>query len=124
MGTEKKFENEIKAFLDTLPNTWYFKHWAGPYSKVGIPDIIACVNGRFIAIEVKAPHGKPSELQKRTISLIESAKGIAHILYPKDFESFKKDIRKLSMMGSQCKECNHHVNNSCIRDMCWFEDDY
>lgn len=96
MGTEKRFENEIKAFLDTLPNTWYFKHWAGPYSKVGIPDIIACVNGRFVAIEVKAPHGRASELQKRTIRLIESAKGIAHVLYPKDFESFKKDIKRLA----------------------------
>lgn len=95
MAAEKQFENQIKAFLDMLPNTWYFKYWAGPYSKAGIPDIIACINGKFIGIEVKAPNGRPSELQKRSVRLIQESKGIGYILYPKDFESFKNDMRKL-----------------------------
>lgn len=95
MAKEKQFENQIKHFLDTQPKTWHFKHWAGAYSKAGIPDIIACVNGYFVAIEVKAENGKASEIQKRTISKIKGAFGHAYILYPKDFEEFKKDIRKL-----------------------------
>lgn len=94
-GPEKKFENEIKDFLKSLPNTWFFKYWAGPYSKSGIPDIIACVRGQLVAIEVKGPNGKPSELQKRTIKLIKQAWGYAYILYPKDFIQFKKDMREL-----------------------------
>lgn len=92
MAAEKDFENKIKAFLNTLPNTWYFKYWAGPYSKAGIPDIICCSNGCFVAIEVKAPNGKPTELQKRNIELIQESGGQAYILYPKDFESFKNDM--------------------------------
>lgn len=92
MAKEKEFENKVKAFLDTIPYTWYFKHWAGPYSKLGIPDIIGCMNGRFFAIEVKAPNGKPSALQLRVINLIRAARGIGYILYPTDFENFKKDI--------------------------------
>lgn len=95
MAAEKQFENEIKKFLNTLPRTWYFKYWAGPYSKAGIPDIIACVNGRFVAIEVKAENGRPSELQKRTVKLIQESGGLAYILYPKDFESFKKNMKRL-----------------------------
>lgn len=95
MAAEKIFENKIKKFLDSLPYTWHFKVWAGPYSKSGIPDLIACVNGKFVAIEVKGPTGKPSELQKRNIRLIKESKGIAYILYPKDFESFKKDMEEL-----------------------------
>ncbi|MEY8001184.1 VRR-NUC domain-containing protein [Clostridium sp. Mt-5] len=95
MAAEKQFENKIKAFLDMLPNTWYFKYWAGPYSKAGIPDIIACINGKFVGIEVKAPKGRASELQKRTIRLIKKSKGTAYILYPKDFENFKKDMNEL-----------------------------
>lgn len=95
MAAEKVFENQIKKFLDSLPNTWHFKYWAGPYSKSGIPDIIACVNGRFVAIEVKAPNGKPSELQKRNIRLIRDSGGIGYILYPHQFESFKQDMREL-----------------------------
>lgn len=95
MAAEKTFENQIKAFLNTLPNTWYFKYWAGPYSKSGIPDIIACVNGHFVGIEVKAPNGHASELQKRNIKLIHDAKGYASIVYPKDFEKLKQELKDL-----------------------------
>lgn len=92
---EKQFENKIKAFLKTMPNTWYFKHWAGAYSQVGIPDIIACINGRFLGIEVKCENGKAAELQKRNIKLINEAKGIGLILYPKDFDEFKQRMMEL-----------------------------
>ncbi|NFB58009.1 VRR-NUC domain-containing protein [Clostridium botulinum] len=95
MAAEKKFENEIKKFLSELPKTWFFKYWAGPYSKSGIPDIIACVDGHFVGIEVKAPNGKPSELQKRNVRLIQECRGLGYILYPKDFEQFKKDMWEL-----------------------------
>ncbi|BDR67226.1 hypothetical protein K144312032_14540 [Clostridium tetani] len=99
--TEKQFENKIKDFLKSLSQTWFFKYWAGPMSKAGIPDIIACVNGTFVAIEVKAPNGKPSELQKRNIRLIQECEGLAYILYPKDFEPFKKDMYELLEEGDQ-----------------------
>lgn len=95
MAAEKVFENQIKKFLDKLPNTWYFKYWAGPYSKSGIPDIIACVNGHFVALEVKGPTGQASDLQKRNINLIQESKGHACIVYPKDFEKLKKELIKL-----------------------------
>lgn len=95
MAAEKVFENEIKKFLNKLPNTWYFKYWAGPYSKSGIPDIIACVNGHFVAMEVKAENGQASELQKRNIKLIEKSNGVAWIVYPKDFEKLKERLLEL-----------------------------
>jgi len=96
MAGEKLFENKIKAFLDVLPKTWYFKYWAGPYSKSGIPDIIACINGKFIGIEVKADKGHASELQKRNVDLIEKANGIGLIIYPKDFEMLKTLLKAIS----------------------------
>ncbi|MBE6089864.1 MAG: VRR-NUC domain-containing protein [Clostridium beijerinckii] len=95
MAAEKIFENEIKKFLSALPNTWFFKYWAGPYSKSGIPDIVACVNGYFVGIEVKAENGHASELQKRNIKLIQRAKGYGYIVYPKDFEKLKKELMEL-----------------------------
>jgi Holliday junction resolvase len=96
MPKEKEFEKKIKRFLDSLDSeVWYFKHWAGPYSKSGIPDIVACVNNNFVGIEVKAADGKASALQIRNIELIRAAGGIGYILYPKDFEKFKKDMYKL-----------------------------
>lgn len=96
MGAEKVFENEIKKFLEKLPNTWYFKVWSGPYSKSGIPDIIACINGKFVAIEVKAENGHASDLQKRNIRLINQCNGIGYIVYPRDFESLKINLKRIS----------------------------
>lgn len=96
MGAEKVFENEIKKFLEKLPNTWYFKVWSGPYSKSGIPDIIACINGKFVAIEVKAENGHASDLQKRNIRLINQCNGIGYIVYPRDFERIKIDLNRIS----------------------------
>ena len=96
MAAEKIFENEIKKFLNKLPNTWYFKVWSGPYSKSGIPDIIACINGHFVALEVKAENGRASELQKRNIRLINECRGKAYIVYPKDFEELKERLVELS----------------------------
>lgn len=96
IAAEKQFENKIKKFLDSIPSIWHYKNWSGPYSKSGIPDIIACVNGKFVGIEVKAPNGRASELQKRNIRLIRECGGLGYILYPKDFKSFKKDMRELT----------------------------
>lgn len=91
MGQEKLFENKIKKFLSE--NGCYFiKYFANSFTKSGIPDVLACVNGYFVAIEVKAANGKPSELQLYNIEAIKKAGGIAIVLYPKDFEMFKNLI--------------------------------
>jgi len=46
-------------------------------SKAGVPDIIACYKGTFIAIEVKTSTGVVSKLQYAHIRLINNAKGYA-----------------------------------------------
>lgn len=55
---------------------WYTKIWGGGFQKSGIPDILACVNGVLLAVEVKASNGRPSELQKLNISRINKSGGI------------------------------------------------
>lgn len=54
-----------------------------------MPDIIACVNGFMVAIEVKASNGRQSELQKLNVSRINHAGGIAVFLYPEGFAEFQ-----------------------------------
>lgn len=92
MGNEKLFENKVKSFLKEN-GAWSIKYWAGSqFTKSGVPDILSCVNGYFVAIEVKAQNGKPSELQLHTIRKIREAGGFAFVLYPSGFEKFKKLI--------------------------------
>lgn len=91
MAQEKNFENRIKKYLESH-GAWFVKFFANAYTKKGIPDILACVNGYFLAIEVKASNGKPSELQKYHVKKITRSNGCAVVLYPKDFEIFEKII--------------------------------
>lgn len=96
IGAEKNFENRIKTFLEG-EGAWFIKYWAGSqFTKSGVPDILACVNGYFVAIEVKAPNGKPSELQLHTIEKIRDAGGFAFVLYPSGFDEFKQFIHDLN----------------------------
>jgi Holliday junction resolvase len=50
------------------------------YGTAGIPDIIACVNGRFVAFEVKTASGKATKLQEATIRKILNAGGVAAVV--------------------------------------------
>lgn len=96
MAAEKNFENKIKDFLKEQ-GAWFIKYWAGSrFTKDGIPDILACVNSYFVAIEVKASNGVPSELQKYNVRKINNAQGIAVILYPEDWELFQKLVHCLN----------------------------
>lgn len=87
MAAEKQFENKIKQYLKDN-NCWSVKFFANSYTKKGIPDILACVNGYFLGIEVKAPNGIPSELQKHHVKKINESGGFAIILYPKNYDDF------------------------------------
>jgi len=68
----------IKRYLTSLGgDVFYFKEHGGPYGTSGVPDIIACYKGRFLGLEAKLPGGRLTELQKRSISKINRAGGIA-----------------------------------------------
>lgn len=77
---EKAIENKIKQYLKTVEDLYFFKEHGGLYGTAGVPDIICCYKGRFIALEVKAPDGKATALQNATIRRIIGAGGIARIV--------------------------------------------
>ena len=89
VGSEKNFENKVKDFLKEK-NCWFLKTWSNGVQRSGVPDILACFGGHFLGIELKAPNGKPSELQIYNLGEIHKSGGYAILLYPKDFELFKK----------------------------------
>lgn len=95
IAQEKRFENKIKRYLESR-GAWFVKFFANAYTPKGIPDILACVNGYFVGIEVKAPNGKPSEIQIFNIRKINDAGGFAFILYPSKFNEFKEFIDGLT----------------------------
>lgn len=100
IAAEKIFENKIKDYLDDH-GCWHVKFFANAFTKVGIPDILSVVNGYFVAIEVKAPNGKPSELQKYNVNRINECHGFAVVVCPKQFEDLKYMIQCLMCRDDQ-----------------------
>ena len=95
---EKVIENKIKATLVSLGhNCWFFKHAAGAAMKVGIPDIICCINGHFVGIEVKQENGHQSDAQKVTCKNIQDAGGEYWLVWSyEDFvEQFNNFARRI-----------------------------
>ena len=79
MAEEKKIENSIKRYLDSI-GAYYIKIHGSAFMASGTPDIVACVNGRFVAIEVKKEKGGVvSALQKAKINKINDCGGVAFV---------------------------------------------
>lgn len=94
--TEKQLQRKVIKYLNALPHTWFFKVWGGGFQRSGIPDLICCINGTFVAIELKGTGGKPTKLQELNINNINAAGGIGLILYPADFREFKALAKEVS----------------------------
>ena len=95
MAAEKNYENKIKKYIEDSGG-WQVKFFANQMTKSGIPDILSCVNGYFLAVEVKAENGRPSELQKYHVAKINESGGYAIILYPEHYEKFKQLVKCLN----------------------------
>ncbi|MDL2318172.1 VRR-NUC domain-containing protein [Eubacteriales bacterium OttesenSCG-928-A19] len=75
---EKDIVNSIMRYLKTVPMCFAWKEHGGMYGSAGLPDIICCYRGRFVAFEVKTPSGRLTKLQEATIRKINEAKGHAY----------------------------------------------
>ena len=78
---EKDIVNKILRYLKTVPDCFCWKEHGGMYGTAGIPDIIACIGGRFFAFEVKTETGKTTALQDATIRKILSCGGHAFVVH-------------------------------------------
>lgn len=77
---ETRLVSQIMATLRSKGG-WWIKIHGSPWQASGIPDIIGCFNGRFIAIEVKMPGSKPTHRQALIIDRINQSGGIAIVAY-------------------------------------------
>ncbi len=74
MTPEGRIKKEIRDWLSV--NMIYWTNVAGgAYVTPGAPDIIADVNGHFLAIEAKTKTGRQSEYQKTCQKQVEASGG-------------------------------------------------
>ena len=81
---ESDIVKAIMKYLKAVPGCFCWKEHGGMYGTAGIPDIIACIGGRFFAFEVKTEVGKPTKLQEATIRKILAAGGTALVVRSAD----------------------------------------
>lgn len=94
---EPKYQEAIMKYLkENYPKAYIWKAAAGPYSRGGVPDIIAMIDGRFYGFEVKRPYfGELSDLQKDAIRKIKANGGFAgEVIFPEDAERIIERSRR------------------------------
>ena len=75
-------EGKVKASVRKILDKHGIYHFMPPgmgLGRSGIPDIIGCKNGKFIAIECKAGKGKVTALQERELIAICNAGGFTFV---------------------------------------------
>lgn len=79
MTPEAKVKAKVVKILKER-GVYYFYPVTGGFGRSGIPDIICCINGKFLAIECKAGKNKPTPLQEMEMQKIKDAGGIAMVV--------------------------------------------
>src|SRR5690349_7861868 len=69
---EARLSRTIMAALRAR-GAFVFKIWGNEKMMAGLPDIIGCYRGRFIAVETKMPGGRLSKVQLHVITKLRAA---------------------------------------------------
>jgi Holliday junction resolvase len=85
---ESKVKTAVRKLLDVL-KIYHFMPPANGFGRAGIPDIIGCMDGHFIAIECKAGKGTTTALQDRELNAILNHGGTVFIAREHNLDDLK-----------------------------------
>jgi Holliday junction resolvase len=91
---EKKVKDKVVGILKE-EGVYYFFPATHGFGRSGVPDIVCCVNGHFLAIEVKAGTNKPTALQVREIEAIRRCNGVAVVANDENWDMVRGLVHKM-----------------------------
>lgn len=94
MQGETRFKQRVQKDLKRLPHSWFIK--TQERSRRGVPDILGCVSGVFIAIELKDEGKEATKLQQVYLDKITDAGGIAFVSTPDRWSLQFLKLREIS----------------------------
>jgi len=94
MTPEGKLTRKIKLHLKKK-KVWHLKVHGGPMQMAGVPDLLLCVKGKFVALELKAPGKKVTRLQQHQMERIKDSGGLAYVI--DDFDIFLDTLHELGI---------------------------
>lgn len=93
---EKKVKDRVVKILKDEGVYYFFPATFG-MGRSGVPDIVCCVRGQFLAIECKAGSNKPTALQLRELVAIHSAGGTALVINETNVDEVSLTIQALKV---------------------------
>lgn len=90
-------EKILKHIPALISSAFAWKATAGAYSRQGLPDVCAVINGRYYGFEVKRPLiGVLSKIQEQTIKQIKQAGGRAYVVtYPDEVTRILREEKEI-----------------------------
>jgi len=92
---EKKVKDKVVKILKSHGIYYFFPTTFG-MGRSGVPDIICCFNGVFLAIECKAGKNKTTALQDMEIAAIRKAGGTAFVINENNINEIEDFINATS----------------------------
>lgn len=89
---EGKVKARLKKHLDEM-GIYHFSPFQAGMGRAGVPDVIGCYRGLFVAFECKAGKGKTTALQEREINAIRTAKGLAFVINEENVDNIQELLR-------------------------------
>ena len=89
---EWKVKRAVRLMLDKL-GAYHFMPPANGFGRAGIPDIIACIDGHFVAIECKAGKGTTTALQDRELNAVLNSGGTTYIARESNLDELQQLLR-------------------------------
>ncbi len=99
--TEAQLQKTVLAYL-TAAGVFHFRANSGAVMRgkrlirmavAGTPDVLACVCGRFVGIELKSESGVQRESQKAWQAALEEAGGVYWVI--RDLDSLRDKLRSI-----------------------------
>lgn len=86
-----------KRVVETLKanSVYYFYPVTGGFGQSGVPDIVCCHQGHFLAIECKAGRNKPTPLQEAQMLKIRTAGGTTLVINEDNLDDVATTLRTL-----------------------------
>lgn len=102
---EGKVKDMVRDIFKKINAQWPGRLWhcmpmGQMYGKRGVPDFLVCVNGNFVAVEVKAQGGKLSAMQQLELNQIGIARGYTFVANPDNIELLSRMLHELVVFGT------------------------
>ena len=103
---ESKVKKKVHAVLKER-GAYAVNYIGGAYANNGTPDILACLCGRFVAVECKAGRGKPTGLQIKNLREIDTAGGLGLVINETNLEYLTECLDAIK--AGRSPRSNYHL---------------